>query len=512
VSRGNPSWHASGEQKCGTRHRKCDERKVNDDHEIGEGAIEHLLWLRGCKLNSIRITIVVVSSLKCTGDAGDMEKVVVMATQKFDLVLFGASGFTGTQTLKHLVQHVPKHFKWAIGGRNKEKLEALLPLCNDAASQPSIVLADSADAKSVGKLVASTSVIIQLAGPYAAHGEHFVASAAKHGAHYLDLTGEIGWVKSMIERYHDVAVESKAKIVPVAGFEALPFDIAALYVAQKLLDETGERAVKIEIVNRFTGPPAFRPRDILSGGTMATIKGMLEGGDASALNDPAVLVMDQKIAQSIRDEHPYDFSTRYNADENAWLAPTVPAPFVNPPVVYRTISLLARAKNSPFAAGCEYIEGLSTKPFAPFSIAQRVIAESLALSFKAMTRSIARNGRLDQMGRTAAKQFFDWVGPTSGQGPSEKHLEETGYSLRVRATSASGASVAIRAKANGHPGYKSTAMLVAEAGLLLAGEGAEGCSALPKRYGVITPASAFGTSATAAWERAELVLDMSIKT
>ncbi len=435
-----------------------------------------------------------------------------MATKKFDLILFGATGFTGTQTLKHLAQHVPKNFKWAIGGRNKEKLEALLPLCEDAASQPSIAITDSADTKSVDKLVASTNVIIQLAGPYAPHGEHFVASAAKHGAHYLDLTGEIGWVKTMIERYHDAAVESRAKIVPVAGFEALPFDIAALYVAQKLLDETGECATKIEIVNRFTGPPAFRPRDILSGGTMATIKGMLEGDDASAMNDPAALVMDEKLAQQIRDEHPYDFSARYNADADAWLAPTVPAPFVNPPVVYRTMSLLARtkgAKASPFAADCEYVEGLSTKPFAPFSLAQRVIVEMLALSFKGMTKSIARNGRIDQMGRTAAKQFFDWVGPTSGQGPSDKHLEQTGYSLRMRATGASGASVAMRAKASGHPGYKSTAMLVAEAGLLLAGAGAPGTAALPRRSGVLTPASAFGTTATAAWERAGLVLDLS---
>jgi short subunit dehydrogenase-like uncharacterized protein len=438
-------------------------------------------------------------------------KVSIVATKKFDLILFGATGFTGTQTLTHLAQHVPKHFKWAIGGRNKEKLEALLSLCENAASQPSIAIADSTDTKSVDKLVASTNVIIQLAGPYTAHGEHFIASAAKHGTHYLDLTGEIAWVKTMIERYHDAAVKSKAKIVPVSGFEALPFDIAALYAAQKLLDETGERATKIEVVNRFTGPPAFRPRDILSGGTMATIKGMLEGDDASVMSDPAALVSDQKLAQQIRDEHPYDFSARYNADAGAWLAPTVPAPFINPPVVYRTMSLLAKSKTSPFAADCEYIEGLSTKPFAPFSIAQRIVAEMLALSFKAMTKSIARNGKLDQIGRSAAKQFFDWVGPASGQGPSEKHLEETGYSLRVRATGASGASITLRAKANGHPGYKSTAMLVAEAGLLLAGEGAQGCSALPKRYGVITPASAFGTSATAAWERAEFVFDMSNK-
>ncbi len=427
-----------------------------------------------------------------------------MATKKFDLILFGATGFTGQQTLKHLSKHVPAGFKWAIGGRSAEKLEALLPLCENALTQPSIVLADSSDAKSVDKLVASTNVIIQLAGPYAAYGENFVAAAAKHGTHYLDLTGEISWVKSMIDAHHEAAVASKAKIVSVAGFEALPFDIAALYIAQKLFDETGERAVKVELVNRFTGPPAFKPRDILSGGTMATIKGMLEGGDTSTMSDPAALVSDAKLAQQIRDEHPYDFSARYNADAGAWLAPTVPAPFVNPPIVYRTISTFATSKTSPFASNCEYVEGLSTKSFAPFAIGQRIVAEMLGVTFKTMVASIARNGRLDQIGRVAAKRFFDWIGPASGEGPSEKHLEQSGYTLRMRATSASGASVSARAKANGHPGYKSTAMLVAEAGLLLAGAGADGCKALPRRYGVITPASAFGLACEPAWTRAEL--------
>jgi short subunit dehydrogenase-like uncharacterized protein len=430
-----------------------------------------------------------------------------MSGKKLALVLFGATGFTGQQTLKHLAAHVPSGVRWAIAGRNREKLEALLPSCESAASKPTIAIADASDAESVDKLVASTCVVIQLAGPYAEYGEHFVASAARHGVHYLDLTGEIGWVRQMIDRHHDTAVATKAKIVPVAGFEALPFDIAALFVAQKLLNEHGERATRIEAVNRFTGPPAFRPRDVLSGGTMATIKGMLAGDSAAAMSDPALLVSDEKIAAQIRNDFAYDFAARYNDDVNAWLAPTVPAPFINPPVVYRTMSLLARSKTSPFASECEYVEGLSTRAFAPFSLAQRVVAEMLALSFKTMIASSKRNGKLDQVGRAAAKQFFDWVGPASGEGPSEKHLEQTGYGLHLRATSASGSSVTARLKASGHPGYKSTAMLVAEAGLLLAGAGVEMTRALPKRYGVITPASAFGLASVPAWERAALVFE-----
>jgi short subunit dehydrogenase-like uncharacterized protein len=432
-----------------------------------------------------------------------------VATKKFDLILFGATGFTGTQTLKHLVQHVPKNFKWAIGGRNKEKLEALLPLCADAASQPSIAIADASDAKSVAKLVASTRCIIQLAGPYNQSGEVFVEAAAKYGTHYLDLTGEIGWVAQMIERHEAAAIASNAKIVCVSGYEALPFDIAALLIAEKLKAETGERAISVEVINRFTGPPAFRPRDVLSGGTMATIKSMLEAGQGQSLNDPAALVTDAALAQTIRDEHAYDLSARYSADAGAWLAPTVPAPFINPPVVYRTMQLLAKSRTTPFAPDCEYREAMSTKGFTKFPIAQRIIAEMLSRSFIIMAKSGARSGTLDNVGRSAVKQMMEWFGPASGEGPSEKHLEQSGYTLGMRATSASGASVSARGKANGHPGYRSTAMLVAEAGLLLAGAGAQGCAALPRRQGFLTPASAFGAGALPAWARAELVFDMS---
>ena len=428
-----------------------------------------------------------------------------MTAKKLDLVLFGATGFTGTQTLKHLAQYVPTGFKWAIAGRSREKLDALLPLCASAASQPVIRVADSTEAASVDKLVASTRVVIQLAGPYGKNGEVFVAAAAKHGTHYLDLTGEIGWVAEMIDRYQATAVESKAKIIPVCGFEALPFDIAALLIATRLKELTGERAASVEVINQFTGPPAFRPRDVLSGGTMASIKAMLEEGAGALLTDPAALVSDDATAAQIRKDGRYDFRARFDKDADAWLAPTVPAPFVNPPVIYRSISLLAGLKGSPFAKDCRYEEAMSTKGMAPFALGQRVVAEMLARSFNAMAKSVDRDGALDQLGRAAIKQLMEWVGPKPGQGPSEKHLEESGYTLRMKATSRSGAIVRGRATAHGHPGYRSTAMLIAEAGLLLAGAGAPGCSVLPRQSGFLTPATAFGVGSQPAWARAQMV-------
>ena len=428
-----------------------------------------------------------------------------MPAKELDLVLFGATGFTGRQTLMHLARHVPPGFKWAIAGRNREKLEALLPLCNDAAAQPEVRTADSTDQKSVDRLVAATRAIIQVAGPYGPSGESFVAAAAARGTHYVDLTGEIGWVAHMIARHGDAAVASKAKIIPVCGFEAMPFDIAALLIATQLKATTSERAQSVELINRFTGPPAFRPRDLLSGGTMASIVAMLDDGAGTSLNDPAALVDDHALAERIRDFGRYDFAARYSKDVGAWLAPTVPAPFVNPPVVYRSMSLLTGAKSSPFAADCRYTEALSTRGMAPFAIGQRLVAETLSRSFTAMAKAVDRNGSVDQMGRAAIKQLMDWFGPKSGQGPSDKHLEQSGYTIHMKAVARSGGSAVGHATAQGHAGYRSTAMLIAEAGLLLAGAGADGCAAPPRRYGFLTPATAFGTGSVAAWARAGLV-------
>ena len=148
---------------------------------------------------------------------------------------------------------------------------------------------------------------------------------------------------------------------------------------------------------------------------------------------------------------------------------------------------------------------MSTQGMAPFALGQRLVAEMLARSFNAMAKSVDRDGALDQLGRAAIKQLMEWVGPKPGQGPSEKHLEESGYTLRMKATSRSGAIVRGRATAHGHPGYRSTAMLIAEAGLLLAGAGAPGCSVLPRQSGFLTPATAFGVGSQPAWARAQMV-------
>lgn len=426
-------------------------------------------------------------------------------TKRFDLVLFGATGFTGRQTLLYLARHVPQGLRWAIGGRDQGKLQWLLEDIADCKNQPEILIADVTDAASVAALVAQAHVVIQLAGPYSPHGESFIAACTEHATHYLDLTAELVWVRQMADRYHAAAKAAKTKLVPSCGFESLPYDMAALLAAQHLVKKHGVRASEIRIVTRFTGPRTVRPADLLSGGTTASIVTLLRDSGGEGMTDPAILVDSQTRAEVVRARNPYVLKARQDEASGAWLAPMVPAPFINPAVIHRSAALLASARTlagNPFTDDLHYEEYLSMAGLTPFKAGQRMAAEAMARSFEAMRRASTSDRPLFAVPRQAAARLIQRFGPKSGEGPSDEMLEKSGYEMDVTARGTDGAQISGIATALGHPGYRSTAGLVAEAGLLLATQAA----ALPKRYGLLTPASAFGSAPAVmqAFERAGL--------
>jgi short subunit dehydrogenase-like uncharacterized protein len=426
----------------------------------------------------------------------------------FDLILYGATGFTGRETARYLTRHIPAGVRWAIAGRDRGRLEQVADSLKSIAAGvlPELLTADPKQPTSIGRLVAKTRVLLQLAGPYSEFGERFVAACVRHETHYLDLTGEIPWVARLVEKWDAPAQTARVKIVPVAGFEALPFDLIALRAAQRLKSEHRCRAARIRVINRFTGPRAWRPRDVLSGGTTASIRLLLSQAYTQTLADPAALVSDPAQAEAIRAVGAYDFTPTFDAGTHAWLAPTLPAPFVNPPVVYRTISALSGTRASPFTPECRYEEFLTTAGMAPFAIGQRALAEALAYAFRG---AMSPPGPWQMAQREALGKLLDWWGPKTGEGPSERVLIESGYELTATASGAKGESVTVLAKAAGHPGYRSTAHLVAEAALILAGVGG-GTSALPRRYGVLTPALALGSGMGDRWRRAGLVFSETV--
>ena len=182
-----------------------------------------------------------------------------MPAKPFDLIVFGATGFTGRQAVRALVHraaaestHTP--LRWAVAGRNGERLRAVVAEQVPAgAAQPGVVIADADQPDTLHALAAQTSVLLNLAGPYALTGEAVVQACIAQGTHHLDLAGETFWVRQLIERHHRAAQRAKVKIITCCGYEALPFDLAVLWGAQQLQQRSGEACRELKLIVSFTG-------------------------------------------------------------------------------------------------------------------------------------------------------------------------------------------------------------------------------------------------------------------
>ena len=159
------------------------------------------------------------------------------ARRDHDIVVFGATGFTGELTAAYLAEHAPEGLKWALAGRNQEKLEAVrtrLTNIDPALADLPLLQADSSDDASLRAVAESTRVVITTVGPYLRYGEPLVAACAVAGTDYVDLTGEPEFVDRMYLEHHDQAVASGARIVHACGFDSIPHDLGAWFTVQQL--------------------------------------------------------------------------------------------------------------------------------------------------------------------------------------------------------------------------------------------------------------------------------------
>jgi short subunit dehydrogenase-like uncharacterized protein len=173
-----------------------------------------------------------------------------------DLVVFGATGFTGKLVADYIAaRNEPIH--WAIAGRNKDKLEAIKP--NGA----EVIVADAHDEVALRELAGRTRAVCTTVGPYAKYGSALVAACANEGTHYCDLTGEVHWMRAMIDAHHARARQTGARIVHTCGFDSIPSDLGTWCAQRAYIDRYGRPAAKV------TG--MFRLRGEFSGGTIATM-------------------------------------------------------------------------------------------------------------------------------------------------------------------------------------------------------------------------------------------------
>jgi short subunit dehydrogenase-like uncharacterized protein len=391
--------------------------------------------------------------------------------RSFDVVVFGASGFTGKLVARYFAQHVGTTGKvrWALAGRNREKLEAVrheLESIDAAATRIPILIAHSSDAASLRALARQTRVVCSTVGPFALHGTKLVEACLDERTHYCDITGEVQWIRAIATKHHERAKAQNTRIVHCCGYDSVPSDLGTLVAQACAIEHTGQPARLLRCVISGSSPG-------FSGGTIASMMAAFEqaGADASVnaiLSDPFALCPDPGLPTGSRYEQHAPALARDFA--------TFTAPFMlsvgNTRIVHRSNALLDFRYGLDFS----YEESLRTGPGLKGALISGGVALGMALAQKAIKLS-------------ATRAMLAKVVPSPGEGPSEQARKNSYFKLEFRGELPAGKLVTAQVSAQGDPGYDETAKMVSESALCLALDG-EIAGAL--RGGVLTPASAFG--------------------
>ena len=421
-----------------------------------------------------------------------------MSDRDLDVVVFGATGVTGRRVAAYLAERAAESdLRWAAAGRDAGRLARTLG--GIGVSAPETLVADSADPGSLAAVASRARVVLNLVGPYTLHGRPVIEACVAGGAHYVDLTGELPFVRGIIDDFDGPALAAGVKVVEVCGFEALPPDLAIALVAEHARARWDEGLAEVDVEVTFTPPPGLpRASDGVSGGTFQSLSAALGGEDAARITDPAVLIADAAAAAEVRRVSPIAIAPR-RGPTGAVIAPMTPAPFINPAVIHRTAALLAAGEGrtlEPF----RYREGVALAGRAVSAPARWALAGALSAT-QLGVRGLARLG---PGARGSLAGALGRIGPASGFGPAADRLEGWSWAMSVRARTGGGNGVEVRIEADGHPGYLSTARLLGESGILLA-EGAP----TPEQAGCLTPATALGTATLQRFERAGMRVSLA---
>jgi short subunit dehydrogenase-like uncharacterized protein len=411
----------------------------------------------------------------------------------FDVVVFGATGITGRQVAAYLAERAGETgARWAAAARDPDKLERVLGEVGVTA--PATIVANVEDPASLAAMASRTRVVLNLVGPYTLYGRPVIEACVANGAHYVDLTGEIPFVRQIIDAFDGAATQAGIKIVQVCGFESVPPDMAVQLAAEAAHERWGEGLATADLEVGVAGPPGLpRPSDMISGGTFQSLAAAAGGEDASAVTDPAALITDPVRAEQVRGRSPITVAPRRGANGSV-VAPMAPAAFINPAVIQRTAALAGAAE--PF----RYREGVSL----PGRAATLPLRYAAAGMLSATQACVAAAARARPSVRRRVGGALGTILPSSGFGPAADRLEAWKWRMSLDAVTTGGRAVRVDIDADGHPGYLTTARMVGEAGLLLAEPGAT-----PERAGCLTPATALGTGSVDRFERAGVRFSIS---
>ncbi|CAA0079469.1 Putative trans-acting enoyl reductase [Zhongshania aliphaticivorans] len=367
--------------------------------------------------------------------------------REFDLIIYGASGFTGQLIAEYIAaqQGNSGKLRWALAGRNEDKIRAVVAESGLPADLP-IIAADSSDEAAVKALVQRTSVILTAVGPYQLYGSLMVKACAETGTDYVDLCGEPSWMRAMIEQHQATAQASGARIVFSCGFDSIPSDLGVFYLQSLAKEKTGQPAQHIKALVRGM-------QGIASGGTVASLKATI----VAAAKDPAIgkqLKNPYGLVPGYEGvDQPESFKPCYVEDVSSWAAPFVMAT-INIPNVHRSNALLKHA----YGEGFTYSEMMLTGPGEK--------GETIA---KAMATPSLSNDDLKP-----------------GEGPSREEQEAGFYDLLFIGETASGEQIRASVAGDRDPGYGSTSRMISESALAMA------LDDIQTPGGIWTPAAAMG--------------------
>src|SRR6516162_2754532 len=354
-----------------------------------------------------------------------------MSSAKFDIVVYGASGFTGQLVAEYLAAHYKgdKQLRWAMAGRSLDKLASVRDAIGAPKETP-LIAADASDVASLKAMVEQTKSVISSVGPYQFYGNDLVAICAASGTDYLDLCGEPVWMRQMIDKHEAAAKASGARIVFSCGFDSVPFELGAFFVQKEARRVFGAPAARVK----------GRVRDMrgtLSGGTAASAKATFDAvakdlSLVAILNDPFALTPGFSGAKQPRgNKH------QYEEDLQSWTAPFMMA-LINTRNVHRSNMLMG----FPYGREFVYDEMVLTGPGE----------KGEANAKKVMAVNTGKTGP------NARKP---------GEGPSKEERESGLYDLLYVAIASDGRQVRASVKGDRDPGYGSTSKMMSECAICL---------------------------------------------
>lgn len=388
-----------------------------------------------------------------------------MPDKTLDLIVWGATGFTGQIVCKYINQNygTAKELNWAIAGRNLQKLEEVKRQLE--APELPILIADSTDKTALEAMARQTKVVCSTVGPYAIYGSLLVEVCAENGTHYCDLTGEVQWMRKMIDAHHLTAKKNKARIVHSCGFDSIPSDLGVFYVQEKAREYYGQYCEEIKMLLKGA-------RGGFSGGTYASLSNVQK----EASDNPDIIkILQNPYALNPQGEQqgpdgPDLTRVIYDEDLQAWLGPFVMGP-INTRVVRRSQALEAY----PYGRHFKYSE---MAWFGP-KLSDRIMANLTTTLINWVM--YARPGSF-------FKKLIDYFSPKSGQGPSKATREAGFFSLLFVGTLPDGRQIKAKVTGDQDPGYGSTSKMLAESAICLAKDQDQ----LPETFGVLTPKTAMG--------------------